>query len=194
MPNEDSNNDIVNSANAAASLSDAVERMEIDRHGRATSVLPAVLPKLKQRTSPDTQPSSPPPHAVHTTKQDVSQPTETPPLLVEELTSSLQTIQSISEQLTVESEATSLLSLLCQTEESIQGLLAASTNNPPKTGHKKGPGKWLGLKRQRSPTGIEKEVNNALGALRDTTQSVKELHVATLERQFKRSVVSHYAT
>lgn len=100
-------------------------------------------------------------------------------ILVEEMKSSLRTVQAISEQLAVEKASMDLIDLIATAEDAVKG--AVEIPAP------KGISRLSGG--STSSKELNKEAKSTIALLDDTLTQVKELHVATIARQVKRSVV-----
>lgn len=96
-------------------------------------------------------------------------------ILIEDMKSGLRAIQAVTEQLSVEEESTTLIQLILMVETTVKTL----SRRP--TAYKK-----IG----RMPRSPHKEAKTTLTILNDTLRNVQELHIATIQRQVKRSVVT----
>lgn len=100
-------------------------------------------------------------------------------ILVEDMKSGLRTVEVITEQLTVEDASISVIDLISKAETAVKS--AAEVSPPRKIRLSSG---------SNSSKEFNKEVKSTLALLDDTLRQVQELHVATIQRQVKRSVVS----
>lgn len=100
-------------------------------------------------------------------------------ILVEDMKSSLRAVQTVTEQLSVEEESTALIQLISRLETAVRDM------DWPPTVNKK-----IGRVLHR-PHNVKsnREANSTLIILNDTLRNVQELHMATIQRQVKRSVV-----
>lgn len=93
--------------------------------------------------------------------------------------SGLRTVQAVAEQLSVEKESAAVLDLISQTEEAVRRIDTLNTSAQ----------KWARVLRRPQSAKPNKDVVTTLISLGDTSRQVQELHIATLQRQVKRSVV-----
>lgn len=103
-------------------------------------------------------------------------------ILTEEIKSSLRTVQAISEQLAVEKASMELIDLIAKAEDAVKA--AVDTPAPRRIARLSGGS--TGSKE------LNKEAKSTIALLDDTILQVKELHIATIQRQVKRSVVRYY--
>ena len=98
-------------------------------------------------------------------------------ILIEDMKSGLRAVQTITEQLNVEEESTTLIQLISRVETAVRTLDRAPTSN------KKG-------RVFHRPHSANSNKEATLAILNDTLRNVQELHIATIQRQVKRSVVT----
>lgn len=99
-------------------------------------------------------------------------------ILVEDMRSGLRTVEVITEQLSVEDASISVIDLISKAERAVKSVV--ETPAPRKIRLSTG---------SNSSKELNKEAKTTLALLDDTIRQVQELHVATIQRQVKRSVV-----
>jgi hypothetical protein len=95
-------------------------------------------------------------------------------ILIEDMESGLRAVQTVTEQLNVEEESITLIQLISRVETAVKTL-----DRAPKKGR--------GFNRPHSAKSNNEAI---LAILNDTLRNVQELHIATIQRQVKRSVVT----
>lgn len=100
-------------------------------------------------------------------------------LFVEDMKSGLRAVQTVSEQLSVEKESTTVIDLISEAENAVKRFTEATPHNQKRS--------RILHKPQNAKS--DKEFASTLAALKNTLQHVQELHIATVQRQVKRSVV-----
>jgi capsid portal protein len=103
-------------------------------------------------------------------------------VLIEDIKSGLRAVQTVTEQLSVEEESTILIQLISRVETAVRGLGLSLPKANKKIGRV--------LHQSR---GARSNEETTLTILNDTLQNVQELHIATIQRQVKRSVVTSTA-
>jgi len=98
-------------------------------------------------------------------------------ILIEDMKSGFRAVQTVTEQLNVEEESITIIQLISRVETAVKTLDRAPTSN------KKGPV-------FHRPHNAKSNNEATLAILNDTLRNVQELHIATIQRQVKRSVVT----